>query len=283
MIRGTANAKVNLGLRVGRIREDGFHPIAGIFQSIDLVDSLSLDGAEADSIVSNPGRRIPDGLENLAFAAAAAVRAEAGSDRPIAMTLDKVIPTAAGLAGGSADAAAGLAMAGRFFGIGSDVLRRLAPTLGSDVPFCLVGGTARVGGRGEILESLPALGGFALGVVVPPYELSTPAVFAKWDEMGEPDGLLVTASSLPPALRSQGELINDLYPAAASLRPALDDWRNDLAVAWGRPVMLSGSGPSLYGFFLDADEARDAMSAVPRGARLAEACDLAPAGWRIES
>jgi 4-diphosphocytidyl-2-C-methyl-D-erythritol kinase len=281
MIRGTAFSKINLGLRVGRVRDDGFHPIDGIFQSVTISDTLSIETAEVDSIASSAGRQVPDGLDNLAFRAVAAVRDAAGSDQPIAVTLDKTIPAAAGLAGGSADAAAALAMAGRIFGIAAETLRDLAPRLGSDVPFCLHGGTARVTGRGERIERLAPLSGFSFAVVVPPFELATPAVFRQWDEMGEPEGLKM--SGLPPSLRGQGDLINDLYAAAVALRPALDDWRSDLSAAWNRPVALSGSGPALYGFFLDSDEAEDALAVTPTGARLAEACDLSPVGWSISS
>lgn len=281
MIAVEAYAKVNLGLRVGRLREDGFHSIAGIFQSVRIVDHLTLQGAEDDSMRSTTGRPISDGFDNLAFRAVAAVRSEVGSSQSVAITLDKRIPTAAGLGGGSADAAAGLVMAGRYFGATDSMLTALAPSLGSDVPFCLRGGTARVSGRGEEIESLDHLIGFALAIVVPPVEIATPAAFDTWDELDEPEGLRISESALPPPLRGEGDLINDLYPAAVALVPQLDDWRADLEKAWARPVMLSGSGPALYGFFVDSDEATGAAAEIPIGARFAEACTLATAGWRI--
>ncbi len=281
MIRAEAYAKVNFGLRVGRLREDGFHSVAGIFQSVHIVDRLTLDSADRDSIATSDGRPVADEMRNLAFRAADAVRSFAGSSRPVAVTLDKAIPAAAGLGGGSADAAAGLAMAGRFFGVEPAALTGMAPQLGSDVPFCLAGGTARVSGRGEKVERLDALSGFALAVVVPPLEIATPAAFRMWDRLDEPEGMRMPQSALPPGLRAEGELINDLYPAAVRIVPQLDDWRADLEQVWGRPVMLSGSGPSLYGFFVDADEAVGAADAIPAGARFAEAADLSVVGWRI--
>ncbi len=281
MIGGTAYAKVNLGLRVGGLREDGFHPVNGVFQSIDLSDSLTLDSAEADSILTSGGKPVLDGLDNLAFRAAAAVREYAGVARPLAMTLDKGIPTAAGLGGGSADAAAALGMAGTYFSTGRAVLESIAPQLGSDVPFCLRGGTAQVGGRGEAVTPIENLGGFALGLVVPPFEIATPKVFAAWDRLDDPSGLHVGDPDLPPALRGEGGLINDLYPAAVALAPDIDDWRRDLVTRWGRAVMLSGSGPALYAFFIDKEEAADAIEVAPVGARLAEAVDLHPVGWSL--
>lgn len=281
MIRGEAYAKVNLGLHIGRLRSDGFHPVDGIFQSVAITDALSLRGHDVDTITGEDGSPVIDGLENLAFQAARAVRESAESEQPLLMQLGKNIPTAAGLGGGSADAAAALGLAGRYFDVDDAVLHALAPRLGSDVPFCFRGGTARVHGRGEIITPIERLTGFALAVVVPPIEISTPAAFEKWDEMNEPAGMRMPQSALPPQMRGQGDLCNDLYPAAAALAPELDDWRTDLESSWGRPVMLSGSGPSLYGFFVDADEAGEAAVAIPRGARFAEACELMPVGWRI--
>jgi 4-diphosphocytidyl-2-C-methyl-D-erythritol kinase len=281
MITAEAFAKINFGLRVGSRREDGYHPVSGIFQSVAIRDRLTLTAAEEDAMVGESGRPVADGLDNLAFRAAAAVRRSAGASDPMAMTLAKEIPVAAGLGGGSADAAAGLALAGRHFGVELGVLHQIAPRLGSDVPFCLVGGTARVGGRGETVTPLSGLTGFALAVVVPPTELSTPAAFRMWDQLGEPAGLRLKQSALPPMLRGEGELQNDLYPAAVALAPELGDWRTDLEERWGRPVMLSGSGPSLFGFFLDLDEAVGAVTSVPAGSRFAEGCGPVPVGWRI--
>ncbi|MCP4968561.1 MAG: 4-(cytidine 5'-diphospho)-2-C-methyl-D-erythritol kinase [bacterium] len=283
MIAGNAYAKVNLGLRVGSLGEDGFHQLAGIFQSVDIADSLEIEAAETDSIRTCSGAPVVDGLDNLAFKAVAAVRSRAGSAQPIAITLDKSIPTAAGLGGGSADAAAALAFAGRYFGVDQATLRELAPTLGSDVPFCLVGGSARVGGRGDRIERLDPLMGFALAIVVPPVEVSTPVVFGEWDQLGGPRGLAMAEKDLPPALRGDGDLVNDLYPATVAVASIVDEWRTELEGGWGRPVMMSGSGPSLYAFFLDRDEAASAVVSVPVGSRFAEACDPASVGWTITS
>ena len=281
MISGAAFAKINLGLRVGSRREDGFHPVDGIFQSIELSDSLTLDSGEADSIQTTTGRSVAEDFDNLAFRAASAVREHAGSAHPIVMTLDKNIPTAAGLGGGSADAAAALGMAGVYFGADRAALESIAPRLGSDVPFCLRGGTARVAGRGEVVTPIDDLSGFAVGLIVPPFEVATPEVFATWDQLDDPVGLRIDDSDLPPGLRQEGQLINDLYPAAVALAADIDEWRLEIEVRWGRPVMLSGSGPSLFGFFLDREEAADAIRSAPVGARLAEAVDLSPVGWAL--
>lgn len=283
MMRAAAYAKVNLGLRVGTVREDGFHPLRSLFQSISLSDRIELEPTESDEGISGrDDRPVPDGERNLAWRAIDAVREAAGVAGGVALRLDKRIPVAAGLGGGSADAAAALHLAQRHFGADPAVVAQVAPTLGSDVPFCIVGGTAVVTGRGDVVAPIPPLLEYALALVVPPVELATPAVYAAWDRLGEPAGPAIVESALPPQLREHGPLVNDLYPAAVSLRPEVDDWRAQLEATWDRPVAMSGSGPTLLGFFVDEDEAGDALAVVPGGARAAELVRPVPVGWRLE-
>ncbi len=281
MIRAVAMAKVNFGLRVRARRQDGFHPIRGIFQSVDLADDLSLDTADADVIASSSGGPVIDETDNLAFRAVAAVRDIAESTQPFSLQLDKTIPVGSGLGGGSADAAAALAMAAQLYQVEAAELHRLAPQLGSDVPFCLIGGTAQVAGRGDEVQQIDPLDGFSLTVVVPPFEVATARVFAKWDELSHPTGLRLAGSELPPPLRAEEELVNDLFPATVALHPEIEDWRAELEARWGRRPMLSGSGPAFFGFFVDADEARGAAAAAPVGSRMAVACELSPVGWSL--
>jgi 4-diphosphocytidyl-2-C-methyl-D-erythritol kinase len=282
-MRALAHAKVNLGLRVGRLRGDGFHPLRSIFQSISWSDRLELQAGEDDGIMGWRGEAVPDGDANLAWQAVMAVRRAVGSDVAVRLRLDKRIPVAAGLGGGSADAATALHLAGRVFHAGRADLASLAPALGSDVPFCLVGGTAVVTGRGEIVAPLPALVGYGLALVVPAIELATPEVYGTWDALGGPAGPEVGGSTLPPVLRDHTPLVNDLYPAAAAVAPQLDDWRAELEAAWGRPVLMTGSGPTLFGFFVDVEEAAAALGATPRGARATFAAEPLARGWEVEA
>ena len=131
------------------------------------------------------------------------------------------------------------------------------------MPFCVTGGTALVTGRGEVVTPIPAVLGYALAVVVPPVELSTPAVFRTWDDLGGDTGPALPESAAPPLLREHGPLRNDLYAAAVALAPAVDEWRVELEARWARPVALSGSGPALFAFFVDLDEAQGAVGDVP--------------------
>ncbi len=282
--RIAANAKLNLGLEVGPVRADGFHPIQSVFQSISLHDRLELSGASVDCVADwhrpDDPHAVVDGDANLAWRAVVALRDRTGVDQPLHLRLDKRIPVAAGLGGGSADAAAALWLTQRVLGADPSLVTHLAPELGSDVPFCVVGGTAVVAGRGEEVLPIPPRTGYAVALVVPPVEVSTPGVFAAWDGLGGPHGEPVPPAALPATLRDLGPLRNDLYPAALVVAPAIDEWHGTLEELWGRTVMMSGSGPSLFGFFSDVDAAAEAIAVTPASARHASVAVPTGAGWQ---
>ncbi len=275
-----ANAKVNLALRVQAARSDGYHPIQGVFQSIDWSDEVDLSEADAD-VVEVGNDLAPEDETNLAWRAVDAVRRVSDAPAPVRVTLTKTVPAGAGLGGGSADAAAALILASRRFGVTFDDVRRLALDLGADVPFALVGGTAIVAGVGELIAPQPDAAGFALAIVVPELILETPAVYAAWDDLDGPGGPLFPAASLPPPLRDLAPLTNDLYPAAVALAPELDDWRAELESAWGVPVAMTGSGSGLFGYFPTLGEAEDAVAAAPTQSRAARAVSPVDHGWRL--
>ncbi len=119
-------------------------------------------------------------------------------------------------------------------------------------------------------------------IAVPNTELSTPAVYRRWDELGGPAGPVLDSGALPPAMRDLGPLRNDLYPAAVSLAAELADRAASLADLWSRPVAMSGSGPSLFAYFADLDEAASAAGAVaPSGFRAIRAVVPLPDGARL--
>lgn len=271
--RGRAFAKLNLGLVVGRRGVDGYHPIRSLSQTVSWADELAVGPAAEDGLeVSGDA---PADESNLAWQALVALRRHTGAAAPASLELRKSIPTAAGLGGGSADAAAVLGLSG----LDSETLSSLAQLLAADVPFALVGGSAIVEGRGEQVTPVTALAGFAVAVVVPPVELETATVYAAWDRLNEPAGRPFPERALPPPLRDYVPLANDLTPAAASVEPAVLDWRDELETAWGLPAAMSGSGPSLFGFFASLDEAHSALKVVPAGARAAQAVEPVAAGW----
>ncbi len=238
MIHERAFAKLNLALRVGRPRADGLHPLCSVFASIDLADEVYAEPAEQDR-VDCPGVAGP----NLAEAALAAFRARVPELPPLHVQIEKRIPVAAGLGGGSADAAATLRAANRLAGdrLDAAALRELAASLGSDVPSQVAPRHALVSGVGELVEPIELPLAFA--VLAPqPQGLSTAAVYVEFDRLGlgreqlDCDELRAVAG---------GALENDLQAAAMSLRPELAEMLDRL----GAPALVSGSGPTCFSLF----------------------------------
>ncbi len=278
-MRADAYAKVNLSLRVRPPDRSGMHPLRSLAHSIDWFDVVELCDADDDRFELEGDDGIPSDATNLAVRALDALRKTVPTRAPVHLRVGKQIPAAAGLGGGSADAAAVLALASHRFGVPLGVAAALAGELGADVPFCLTGGAAWMEGYGELLTPIPPSADFVLAVVVPPFELATSEVYRRWDVLDGPSGTPVEARFLPDSLREHAPLANDLEPAAAALAPDLADWSADLAARWGTTVLMSGSGPSLFGFFSTHREAEEAASAAP-GARAARACRPVPAGRR---
>jgi 4-diphosphocytidyl-2-C-methyl-D-erythritol kinase len=234
------------------------HPLRSLVQTIDLLDMLRFEEADDDRLVVE-GADLPEGGDNLVWKAIEAL----GGDRPrLDIHLAKQIPVAAGLGGGSADAAAAMAAIGEMTRRPASSVAAAAPTVGADVPLFLVGGSLWMEGYGERIGPVAPLDGFAIGLVVPHFELSTADVYRRWDELGGPSGEERGDRSLPPGLRAEGPFRNDLLPAALDLEPPLGDVISDLSDRWGRPVWMSGSGPSLFAYFADEEEATDAAGAV---------------------
>lgn len=271
-----APAKINLDLRVGPREPGGMHPVRSLIQSIDWCDRLTVEAGEEDrlAIEGEAGAGLPVGGENLIWRALDEVEA---ARPPLDVTLVKNVAVAAGLGGGSSDAAAALMALSGMVEVPAGELQRAASATGADVAFFLTGGTALMEGHGEVITPQEHLTGFAFAVAIPPFELSTEEVYGRWDQLGEPGGDPIPEWQLPPVLRGRLEVGNDLLPAAMSLRPELGDWMADQSAAWGRPVSMSGSGPACFAFFLDVDEAGDALRSVG-SARAVKAASLRRAG-----
>ena len=215
-----APAKLTTELRVTGVRDDGYHLIDAEMVTLELADELTFDETGDGLEVSGAtGLPVPADDDNLVRHALRAV------GRTALVRLEKRIPAGAGLGGGSADAAAVLRWAGR----GDDLA--LAATLGADVPFCLVGGRARVRGIGEEIDPLAFEDGDrTYTLLVPPFGVSTVAVYRAWDRLGGPVG--------------QGA--NDLEPAALVVEPRLAEYRDRLGDATGVVPTLAGSGGTWF-------------------------------------
>jgi 4-diphosphocytidyl-2-C-methyl-D-erythritol kinase len=252
VVRELAPAKANLVLHVGRRRADGLHDIASLFASLDLADVLTAEPAERDELIC-PG--VPG--HNLVTKALAAFRTAVPELPPLRVTVDKRIPVAAGLGGGSADAAAALRAANAIAGGPLDhaELRALGTTIGADVPSQVEPRHALVTGAGERVEpvDLPEM----TLVLVPAGEgLSTAAVYAEADRLPstrprlDPDSLRTLAGA-PLAAFAQ-RLENDLEAAALSLRPELAATLTALEEAGALAARITGSGPTAFGLFESA-------------------------------
>ena len=254
----SAPAKINLTLGVGPRRADGYHSLATVYQAVGLYDQVTVHDADGVTVAMRAESRlpvadVPTDATNIAVRAALLLAEHHGLDRGAAIEIDKGIPVAGGMAGGSADGAATLLACDTLWGLHSprEELVELAAELGSDVPFALLGGTAIGSGRGEVVTPLMTSGEYWWVVLESDRGLSTPEVYAEFDAMS---GGHVSAPEIPDALLHAlrghdvadlgAALSNDLQPAALRLRPelgtALEQGR--LESAFG--AILSGSGPS---------------------------------------
>ena len=253
----TAFAKLNLALHVRRRRPDFYHDIETLFAFCEDGDRLTGQPSRELSLeVSGPfAADVPPGEGNLVNRAAAALREASGSAAAASLHLVKNLPVASGIGGGSADAAAALRLLTRLWGLDPGLASKVAPSLGADVPACLLSRTCRGEGAGDRLEPLDlGLSGTPVLLVNPGVPLSTADVFARWD-----------GADRGPLGDWRGGR-NDLEPAATALVPAIAellDWLRSQPGA--RFVRMSGSGATCFALF-DGDQSRDtAASLVPRG------------------
>ncbi len=260
-----APAKLNLCLYLGPRRADGLHELCSLFEPLALADLIEVSEAATDEVVC-PG---VEG-ENLAARALAGLRARGWERSPLRIEIEKRVPVAAGLGGGSADAAAVLRLARGEIA----ELPALAAELGADVPSQLVPSPALVRGAGEEVERLPAPAPHAAVLLPDGGGLGTAGVFAEADRLGlgrsmeELEGLAVRLREVAGAGASPLEypelLVNDLEPAARSLRPGIGDALEELREAGAPVAILSGSGPTAVGLFADLVAAREAAETIDR-------------------
>lgn len=257
-----APAKINLALHVRERMADGYHRLETIFVFADFGDRLTV--APSDKLTLRIDGPFADGLsagpDNLVLRAAAALRLAAGARRGAALTLTKNLPVAAGIGGGSADAAAALRLLARFWRTNVELMP-LAAALGADVPACLAGVPVRGEGRGDLLTPLPevALKGLPLLLINPGVPVPTGPVFAAWD--GRDRGSLGTGEPLQAALAGR----NDLEAPAIELVPvigALVDWlKRQPGTVLAR---MSGSGATCFALFEDRGALERAAAAAAR-------------------
>jgi 4-diphosphocytidyl-2-C-methyl-D-erythritol kinase len=289
-VRVRVPAKINLFLAVRGVRDDGYHELVTVLQTIGLHDELTLrlDGPAMHpaarrfmevTLRHDAGPGVPDGPDNLVVRAARLLLAHLtgghephgaeGVDTPVtAVELRKRIPVAAGMAGGSADAAGVLVGLNELWDAGLDrgELRALAADLGADVPFCVAGGTALATGNGTATAQVLTRGQYHWVVGMSDEPLSTPAVYRAFDEVGTPSE--VEPDVVLQALRTGdaevlgAALHNDLEVAAVHLRPELADHLDALRAAGALGAIVSGSGPTVIALAPSAAAAHEIAAAT---------------------
>ena len=263
-----AHAKLNLGLKILGRRDDGFHNILSVFQTIDLCDRLVFKPAgQGQIILSCDDADLSVGPDNLVYQAVQAFRDYTGMDRGVEIALEKRIPMAAGLGGGSSDAAAVLRVLNRVWEVdlSGGELREIGASLGSDVPFFVrQKGTAVVSGRGEMMRYVPWSADVAYVLVCPGFQVHTGWAFANYKKTltghGEYDSFINSVTDLPGA-DFWGRIENDFLPLIVQSHPETRDILSRLTDAGAMVASMSGSGSTLYGVF----ECRDVAEAVLAG------------------
>lgn len=274
-----AYAKINLGLDIAGKREDGYHDLKTIMQQIDLYDTVRLY-AEAESggseekgeiLISCDDSLVPSDERNLAYKAARLLFDEFEITDSLLIEIEKRIPVSAGLAGGSTDAAAVLKGVNEYFGLGlsREELIERGVKLGADVPFCIMGGTAYAGGVGEELVPLGAMDEYIVLVAVPDTRVSTKWAYNAYDDMASggnirhPDIDQMRAAIEMEDFGCIPEFLgNVLEYATIPEYPIISKVKNTMMQNGAAGALMSGSGPSVYGLFMDEEKAAKAYDVL---------------------
>ncbi|MBE3586903.1 MAG: 4-(cytidine 5'-diphospho)-2-C-methyl-D-erythritol kinase [Thermoanaerobacter sp.] len=257
-----ARAKINLTLDVKGLLPGGYHELETVMQSVDLCDRLVFTPRSRGLEIQTDSELIPAGPENLIYRAAELLQEVTGCRRGAHIFLFKNIPVAAGLGGGSADAAATLVALNELWSLGlsRDELLTLASRVGADVPFCLVGGTVLARGKGELITPLKPLPPLGVVLVTPPLAVPTAQIYREYDRLlpgVHPDtSAMVAAIEKGDAAAVAAFLGNALEPVTTALYPRVNAVKEALQAAGAPGVVMSGSGPTVLGLCRDEEEAR---------------------------
>lgn len=266
-----APAKINFALHVKGLREDGFHELQMIMQSISLSDRIKLKKKSGGIIVKSSHADLPTGEENLAYQAAEIFFEQNPKiQQGVEIYIEKNIPIAAGMAGGSTDAAAVLRGLYQLFELEADFdkLRQKLETIGSDVPYCLEGGTVYASGKGEVLELLPYIGEKYLVVVTPAYKISTPKVYKLYDKLKGYQkfnfDLLLSNLKKDQKVDWKLDYKNDLKKAAEKICPEIKEIKDIFKNTEPEFTMVSGSGPTVFSIYGSRKQAEKTAANWPR-------------------
>ena len=264
-----AYAKINLGLDVVRKREDGYHEVRMIMQTVKLFDKLTFQLIDEDVIrIKTNFGFLPVNENNLVYKAVKLLKDTYQVDKGVEIDLFKCIPVAAGMAGGSADCAAALVGAARLFDLrlNKDKLMELGVTLGADVPYCVLRGTALSEGIGEILTPLPAIPDCHILIAKPPISVSTKFVYEHLDAKGlgthpDIDGMVdaIKEGNLSGVTK---RMENVLETVTIPEYPVINEIKNTMKQCGAMNAMMSGSGPTVFGIYEKEETARAAEEVI---------------------
>ena len=260
MLKVKAHAKINLALKVLGKREDGYHEVEMVMQSLALHDKIFLTPIRSDIELLVEGDA-PLDESNLAYKAAKAILEYSNCKQGIRIKLVKNIPAAAGLAGGSSDAAAVLLGINKLLKLELDTeeLMEIGKGLGSDVPFCIVGGTALARGRGEKIQPLPKAPKMGVVLIKPDFGVSTAQVYKRFSldlvEKKADVNAVVEAIKKGDIKGIATAIFNDLEYVTMDMHPCLEGIKRQLEDAGALGVLMSGSGPTVYGLAFDLGHA----------------------------
>ena len=256
-----AYGKINLGLDVVRRREDGYHEVKMIMQTVDLWDELTFCDVTTDEIViTSDSSELPDVKDNIIYKACRMMKDIYGIDKGVHVTVDKHIPVAAGMAGGSADAAAALKAMNMLFGLNlsDEQLMEHGVKLGADVPYCIMQGTALSEGIGEILTPLPPMPDCLIVIAKPAIGVSTKWVYQnlKVDLLEEHPDIDGMADALKTGdLKGiTDRMANVLETVTIPANPVIDSVKKLIAENDSMGVLMSGSGPTVFGIYDNRDK-----------------------------
>ena len=268
-----ARAKINWTLDVVGVLDNGYHDLDMLMQSVTLCDQMTMEDAEELALfVRAGGAFVPADESNLVLRAANALRAHTGCTKGATITLRKYIPVAAGMGGGSSDAAATLKGLNHLWrlGLSDDELEKIGLTIGADVPFCIRGGLQRAQGVGERLTPLPLKAPLYLVAFQPCRGLSTKEVFTSLHEDGildadRPDNERAARALERGDVRLLGRSLgNVLEPVSRRLRPEIDKAIRDIEAAGAVGARMTGSGSAVFGVFMHAGACRKAAAELQK-------------------
>lgn len=265
-----AYAKINLGLDVLGRRSDGYHEVKMVMQTVDICDVLTFEKAGSGITISTDSGELPTDRDNLIYKAVRLLFDKYGIGEGISIHLQKKIPIAAGMAGGSSDAAAALKGVNEIFQLGCtlDELRELGVKIGADVPYCVMGKTALAEGIGEKLTALPSMPDCLLLVAKPDINVSTKYVYAQLEhehlDAGETyehpdiDGMVqaIKKGSMEGILKRMGNVLESVTIPA---HPVIGTLKERMMELGAEGSLMSGSGPTVFGIFRDEEKAHSAF------------------------